>query len=944
MYIHITETPYYYEEGEELCQALDIFIDEVGFAAPLEMVLELKDEKKEYGFSAQKGSNRFRVIAPKNQASTPCNISVTARVGEELDKYTTPVGNIKPWTIYVAQDKHLDYGWRHPVEEVIHRMNDLTDYYIRLNRDKKSRFNFDCTLWFEEYRNARPEGKFSRLAELLKSGEFEIGAFYAVLFNGIMTEEEFVQCLMPALRMEKEYGIKINTAVPTEVPSLNWGLSTILAGAGIKHILRGSYLLNNQNLMNREPYPLFYWEGPDGSRVLTKFDLFQDTCSFGGYGEARPLRIGSYEERVSFVEEAVRRYQSYENYPFDAILLAGTGWDEYPFDGETVDFISKFNTQGWKYPRLIDATWSDFWSHIESAEARGVKIPVLRGDWGSSWEEWPAHLAYINALYRKAREIVLSGQTAAAIAFVMNVKADGKRIDALNDSFLAMAKFCDHNIGGIAPPEADDMRDRKTAYVYNAIVKGSRVLEGSLADMAFNIRTEEEGILVFNPLSWERDGIIDIIINDPGEYGIIDPATGEEVPCQVQLRGIQPEHYLNFAAQKVPAFGYKVYKLKKCATVEKTEANEVKDEKDQHVLENEYFKLQVDETSGGIVSLRDKRLGRELADKNSPFRLNQFLYYSEDMPYTIHTASITKGFEGAVSKSIVVEGETLRTRVKTVYTLYPGQKHIDILDEIYKEPSTELQSVQFVFPFAVPDREYHFDGTAAIVKPGLVKEGGDQLPGAGMGTYCGIHFADASNEEFGVTVASIDSHLYCFGSNTVGRTEGYISPDNSTVHSVVMMNYNHMDNCSDQGGQKVFAFRYSLFPHQGRFHPAESLKFAKGQCRPLVPAHVGKNPEGLLAKSAASFLSFDNKNVIASGLKVSEDKKSAVLKLRECCGENTTVILESQVFSIISAAKTDLLEREKLELPCVDGKVKLTVKARELLTIKLVFGEKKFWI
>ena len=133
-------------------------------------------------------------------------------------------------------------GGKHPVEDVVQRINDLTDYYIDLNEEKGSRFNFDTTLWFRRVQEG-PPGKTGSAgsASFLKNGTFEMGAFYAVLFNGILTEEEFIQCMMPARRIEEEFGAAFSSAVPTEVPSMNWGMATILAGAGIGHITRGAY-------------------------------------------------------------------------------------------------------------------------------------------------------------------------------------------------------------------------------------------------------------------------------------------------------------------------------------------------------------------------------------------------------------------------------------------------------------------------------------------------------------------------------------------------------------------------------------------------------------------------------------------------------------------------------------------------------------------------------
>ena len=127
-------------------------------------------------------------------------------------------------------------------------------------------------------------------------------------------------------------------------------------------------------------------------------------------------------------------------------------------------------------------------------------------------------------------------------------------------------------------------------------------------------------------------------------------------------------------------------------------------------------------------------------DRKSPYKLNQFLYTSEQQVYSIGSVKFIKRREDAVSASIVVEGSAFRHKISITYTLFNGSEHVLIANELEKEPSSELQTCHFVFPFEVPGREYHYDSAACVLKPGLARDGGSQLPGAGMGTYCGFAF------------------------------------------------------------------------------------------------------------------------------------------------------------------------------------------------------------
>ena len=92
------------------------------------------------------------------------------------------------WTIYLAQDKHLDYGWCGSTTEVELRMAALLDYYLDAALQKKVRWNLDCTLWDEVYHRHRGREGRERLHEAIRNGR--IG--YAVPVAAIVTCKPFL--------------------------------------------------------------------------------------------------------------------------------------------------------------------------------------------------------------------------------------------------------------------------------------------------------------------------------------------------------------------------------------------------------------------------------------------------------------------------------------------------------------------------------------------------------------------------------------------------------------------------------------------------------------------------------------------------------------------------------------------------------------------------------
>src|SRR5262249_28883813 len=80
---------------------------------------------------------------------------------------------------------------------------------------------------------------------------------------------------------------------------------------------------------------------------------------------------------------------------------------------------------------------------------------------------------------------------------------------------------------------------------------------------------------------------------------------------------------VEFAAQDVPAVGYKVYYVRRAQSPAPVSALAK-----TTTLESPYYRLELDPASGAVRSIVDKQLQKELVDENSPYRFGQYLYVS----------------------------------------------------------------------------------------------------------------------------------------------------------------------------------------------------------------------------------------------------------------------------------------------------------------------------
>ena len=144
---------------------------------------------------------------------------------------------------------------------------------------------------------------------------------------------------------------------------------------------------------------------------------------------------------------------------------------------------------------------------------------------------------------------------------------------------------------------------------------------------------------------------------------LVEPGTGQPAALE-SLRAGNGYRRVRFLAARVPAMGYRVYRMESSQT-----APVSPEPKAANTIENEFFRVTVDPNRGGVSSIFDKQSGRELVDSKSPYLLDQYLYVaggdntrlihiSEHLPNANLTVSPAAGAAGMNAVSHV-RGDSL---------------------------------------------------------------------------------------------------------------------------------------------------------------------------------------------------------------------------------------------------------------------------------------------
>ena len=185
-------------------------------------------------------------------------------------------------------------------------------------------------------------------------------------------------------------------------------------------------------------------------------------------------------------------------------------------------------------------------------------------------------------------------------------------------------------------------------------------------------------IYVINSLGWERSGSVELFIDYEvlplhNQFKITDIFTGKEVKAQV-VRERREGAYWVLDVSNVPALGYKALKIE-VSNEPDTKAN---DNLITEILENAYYKIVIDKSTGALSSLIDKELNQEIVDSQNPWKLGQLI--RETLPdrrkmipshSSVSNVKVEHGTNGSVWESIRIaadmdglkRGKTMRPKV-----------------------------------------------------------------------------------------------------------------------------------------------------------------------------------------------------------------------------------------------------------------------------------------
>src|SRR5881628_106969 len=881
------------------------------------------------------------------------------RVGSRRVRLAPP----RRWTLYWIASSHTDVGLTERHEECleVHRRN-LDAALARLPAHPEFRWTAECGLQLISYVENRPTAAGEALARAIRDGKLGVSAVFAQALTGILDHETFARVLWPTGLFAREHGLGYQAAQLADVPGHPFTLPTLLAASGVRYLASGvnperaAPLLSPADAARAQlaggdwtTYPkLYWWEGPDGSRVLHwRAGQYADGPRFGF--DVDPAEMG---RRLSdwllthpvFLSPA---------YPYDVALLCGATGDNALLDERVVANVEEFSRR-FAYPRLVAARPEDFFREVE--RRWGATLPVRRGDSGTYREDGAASTAAELARYRAAQ---LAARAAELLALwdEKTEPTDGgaagriaHRAEERRRMWRDLLLFGEHTWGSAAsgsdPDGAETVaqwREKRRFLDGAAAVAGAQV---GAALLRIGLSTGGAGggggggggggpgRVVFNASSWARSDVLRVP-NGAGRRLVHD---GRDWPA-VDL----PDGSALVVARDVPALGYVALAESERA------ANPPRDDGTALEAQAGRFHLVLDPASGAIRSLTTGD-GKERVRPTGPGGgLNQLVYVRGGRHSALWTEPSREFLRAApdltVSQAQLVSARRERLPgigvqlvvqrkvegagdVTSVVTLYDELPWLDVENRITKPATLEKEALYVAFPFALTRPTVEVE-----VPLGRMTVDRDQQPGSCRDWYCHTHWVWLHDAADGILWSGPDTPLVTLNDVFRGQWRRTLAPD-GTLFAYVLHNYWPTNFAARQGGDVTCRFRLSPLAAGG--DPAEPVRRGWAACDPLYVsapyASAGAGP--LPRKDSALFI--PDPGVAVVGAKPADDRAGVVVKLVDVAGAARAVAVWPGAYGFRSARRTNFAEMNGDRVPVApDGRATIELPAWGAAALRL---------
>jgi len=879
----------------------------------------------------QPGFNRMDIHLP--MVEVPREMQAEVRIGKgsaELIPFRLEA--VKPWEIYLVQHTHSDIGYTRPQTEILpehlryidHALDycDQTDQY-----PEAAQFRWTCeTSWsVREYLRSRPQQQVDRLLKRIREGRIEAtGMFFN--FSEII-DEPALAAQTRTLRMLKNAGIDVTTAMQNDVNGIAWCLVDYFQHTDVKYLTMGIHAHRARKPFDKPTS--FWWQSPAGNRLLAyRSEHYM-------HGNMLSLTTGQqdvFRDNLSAYLDGLEE----KGYPYDKLSLQFSGYvtDNSPPSAKVCDIIRDWNER-YEWPKLRSSLARDFMIYLD--ETHGDHIPSQEVAWPDWWTDGVASAANETKVARATHVEMAANTVLLSMCRIMGAELPPGIQHDVEEVYDKLLFYDEHTYGAsesVRDPLVQNSVNQwnmKSANVWSAALGSSQVQEKAFSFMESALGTYQSSTIhVFNTLNWNRSGLVECFISyevipEGADFVIRDDA-GREVPVEMYMQRGEGAYY-GLWVSDVPSMGFKVLTLH---LGERPAEQHPLTTLNHQVWENPFYRLRLDGTRGIVAQIYDKEQQMTLLDEDS-LSLGTFIYEQLDNRHELERLTNTNRdtvyrplgmkrsmiqdlrqtayrpgpiydaleFKGLVPVCADERGVTIELR------LYHYQKKLELHYQMVKLAVSDPEGVYVAFPFKLEEGRLNFEAQGGLVYPGK-----NQLAGTSSDWNTIQNFASVKNGASQIVFASKDIPLVHFGDINIGRYYYRLNPRSNHIYSWVLNNYWVTNFKASQEGEIQWTYGITSMP-DSRITAAS--RFGYGERVPLMARVMPASIHGVEAEAhSRSLLPSTPENVLLVNATPSMEGRGVILQFRELEGDHAVLDIRQMLehTGARSASEVSILEDE----------------------------------
>ena len=858
---------------------------------------------------------------------------------------------MKQFSIAAVGNSHIDMAWLWPWTETVEVVRNTFGTALQLMREYPD-FKFTASTaqayeWIEE----KYPAMFQEIQQRVKEGRWEvIGGMWVEPDLNMPDGESLVRQVLYGKRyFQQKFGKDINIGWNPDSFGYNWQLPQIYKRSGIDYFVTQKLLWASE--FTKFPYRLFWWQAPDGSRLLTYFPsdyanqidpqkMARDSATYG------PM---------------MWKYNGGSNSApaggLDMMYLYGVGDHGGGPTRQDLDTALRWRKGALVYPQINFSTAGQYFADLEKNKSK-LKIPTWDGELYFQYHRGvQTTQSEEKRGNRQNEELVLNAEKVASI-------------DTLFGGPSGLSHKCAHcaHWGGYPQQNFDIAWKNILFNQFHDILPGSGIhinyvdaarkyavasridndiIQRGLKDIASRVLSDGVSVLVFNPLSWTRTGEVEFEVQFP--TGVKDvsavEAGGTTIPMEVLnydwSTGLMRVRLL---ATNIPPIGYELVRLVQQANPPSAKTTLIAS---ADSLENEFIRLQVDPKTGCITSIYDKvnileALALPVQSEGSPVAspdglpCANLLQAFVDKPkrwdaWNIDADFVKQHWDLMQADEVkLVEDTPLRAVIRVKHhfqkssfvqdiTMYPGVPRVDV--HMQADWHEQHILLKVAFPVSVHSDKATFEiPYGSVERPTMRNTPAEQA----QFEVPALRWADVSDPSHGFSLLNDSKY-------------GYDARDN-VLRLSLLRSPTWPDPETDQGQHE---FTYSLYPHGGTWREAMTVRQGYELNYPLMTQTTTQHPGALPAEK--SFFATAQDNVIITAIKKAADDDALIVRFYEWAGKKGDVVLQLP-WRATQAWETNLMEVAPvpLQLDSTGNAVTVPTNPYEIKTVKVKFDREEW--